>query len=234
MSQNTQHRKPRKPKKFRFSLLHQWLVNNFEPCKVADVGGGKGTLAYLLQESGWEVTTIDPAYQELPHKYKTFEVKPVIPDSDPRSRNAGHSAKAVPILQKKKLKIEDRTAVGRITDVFSEEMAKDFDLIIGMHVHGANMQIIKACAEYGKDYILFPCCVIDEPIEKEHGINWRESLVEYAESLGHSVKKVQLNFKGKNIGIYTDKHLKKKENPDPEINKQVLILDSELNDEFLE
>lgn len=46
------------------------MVNNFKPCKVADVGGGKGMLAYLLQESGWDVVIIDPEYQLLPEKYK--------------------------------------------------------------------------------------------------------------------------------------------------------------------
>src|SRR5512147_931217 len=41
-------------KKFRFQLLHQWLVHQLEPCKAADIGGGKGLLGYLLQTSGWE------------------------------------------------------------------------------------------------------------------------------------------------------------------------------------
>lgn len=199
MGKQIERRRPRKPKKFRFSLLHSWLTNNFEPCKVADVGGGKGTLAYLLQQSGWEVVTIDPEYQLLPEKYKTFQ------------------------KEKIKIKGEERESVMRITDRFAEEMVKDFDWIIGMHLHGANMQIIKACAEEGKDFLLFPCCVIDEPIEKQHGINWRDSLIEYAESLGHEVKTVQLNFKGRNIGIYTDKHLKRKESPNVEINKEILI-----------
>ena len=217
MSQNTIRRKPRKPKKFRFTLLHQWLVNNFKPCRVADVGGGKGTLAYLLQESGWKVTTIDPFYQELPEKYKTLEVIDDSPHPNPLLKGEGTK------LEKTKLKIENTTAVERITEKFSEEMVKDFDLIIGMHVHGANMQIIKACKEYDKDFILFPCCVIDEPIEKKEGINWRESLIEYATELGHEVKTVQLNFKGKNIGIYTDKHLERRMDISQEVNDLVII-----------
>ena len=57
-------------KKFRFQLLHLWLTQNYPPCKVADIGGGKGFLAYLLQCSGWDATVIDPAYQSLPEKYK--------------------------------------------------------------------------------------------------------------------------------------------------------------------
>ena len=37
---------------------------------MADVGGGKGLLSYLLQDSGWSATVIDPVEQALPSKYK--------------------------------------------------------------------------------------------------------------------------------------------------------------------
>ena len=62
-------RQPRM-KKFRFQLLHRWLTHNFAPCKAADIGGGKGLLAYLLSTNGWNATVIDPMAQGLPTKYK--------------------------------------------------------------------------------------------------------------------------------------------------------------------
>jgi hypothetical protein len=46
-------------KKFRFQLLHRWIVDNVAPCRVADVGGGKGLLAFLLQQSGWPAPNRD-------------------------------------------------------------------------------------------------------------------------------------------------------------------------------
>ncbi|MBN1373921.1 hypothetical protein JW962_01115 [Candidatus Dojkabacteria bacterium] len=46
-----------------------------------------------------------------------------------------------------------------------------------------------------------------------NGINWRKSLIEYAEKLGHTVHEVKLNYVGKNMALYTDKHLKKRKNP---------------------
>src|SRR5512147_745397 len=55
-------RQPRM-KKFRFQLLHRWLTHNFAPCKAADIGGGKGLLAYLLSNDGWNATVIDPIGQ---------------------------------------------------------------------------------------------------------------------------------------------------------------------------
>ena len=61
-------------KKFRFQLLHQWLIYNFEPCRVAEIGGGKGLLAHLLIKSGWQATVIDPVPQGLPTKYKDIVV----------------------------------------------------------------------------------------------------------------------------------------------------------------
>ena len=57
-------------KKFRSQLLHQWLVQNLAPCKVADIGGGKGLLSYLLIQSGWDAVVIDPFEQTLPVKFK--------------------------------------------------------------------------------------------------------------------------------------------------------------------
>ena len=57
-------------KKFRAQLLHVWLETNFQPCRAADIGGGKGLLGHLLERSGWEVTVIDPVGQPLPDKYK--------------------------------------------------------------------------------------------------------------------------------------------------------------------
>ena len=57
-------------KKFRTQLFYQWLVSVFEPCRVADVGGGKGLLSFLLANDGWQTAVIDPFDQTLPDKYK--------------------------------------------------------------------------------------------------------------------------------------------------------------------
>jgi len=156
-------------------LLHQWLINNIKPCNAADVGGGKGLLAYLLDKDGWNVTVIDPEYQELPVKYTD--------------------------LNKKKNKINIDEKVVRINKGFSYEMVNDYDLIIGLHAHGVNMNIIKACKEYGKSFVLFPCCVIDEPIEKKQDLNWIKSLEDYALSLDIHTEKIKLDMVGNNIGL---------------------------------
>jgi hypothetical protein len=65
-----------KMKKFRFQLLHAWLTERFTPCRVADVGGGKGLMAYLLQRSGFDATVVDPISQTLPGKYKDLAKRP--------------------------------------------------------------------------------------------------------------------------------------------------------------
>jgi hypothetical protein len=173
------HKKPRKPKKFRSQLLAEWLVENYKPCKAADIGGGKGLLAYLLNQHGWDVTVIDPEYQDLPTKYTG--------------------------LDKQRVKIPPEATVEHIDETFEKEMTKDFDMIIGLHVHGSCMKMIEAAKEYNKKLVLLPCCVIDEPIIKEEGIKWTESLVEYAEKLGLEVQTTKLNFKGKNVVIYNQR-----------------------------
>jgi hypothetical protein len=98
----------------------------------------------------------------------------------------------------------------RITKPFEKEMAKDVDLLIGLHAHGSNMKIIDACAEYGNDFLLLPCCVIDEPIIRQPNVDWLESLYQYARSKGLPVQKETLNFKGQNVILFTERGLMRK------------------------
>lgn len=199
MTQHTLYKKPRLAHKFRFQLLYRWLAENFEPCKAADVGGGKGLLAFLLNSSGWNVTVIDPFDQILPRTFVNFIARP-------GSKN----------LDKKRttLKPEERAQIKRINKPFEIEMAKDFDLLVGLHSHGSNMKIIGACAAtlvldgtgastHGKSFVLLPCCVIDEPVAIAPNINWFDSLVDYAKFRGFDVGISELNFAGQNKIIYS-------------------------------
>jgi len=169
-------------KRFRFQLLQQWLVHNFEPCKAADIGGGKGLLSYLLIESGWQATVIDPVAQPLPDKYKD-------------------------IVTDRRIKIDPNARVPNITAEFEPQHAQGFDLLIGMHAHGCNVKIIQAAAQTGCGFVLFPCCVIDEPFVPPPGVHWLESLADYAVQLGHTLQPFRLNFKGQNIGLYAKRNL---------------------------
>ncbi|MEA2104233.1 MAG: hypothetical protein U9P79_06295, partial [Candidatus Cloacimonadota bacterium] len=131
---------------------------------------------YLLQKNNFESVVIDPYNQPLPSKYKD--------------------------LQGNKHKIFEEETVNRISKTFEIDMAKYYDLLIGLHAHGSNMKIIEASAKYKTGFILLPCCVIDEPIEKKSDIDWFESLEEYSQQLGHKTERFELNFKGQNVGFY--------------------------------
>jgi hypothetical protein len=169
---------PVRMKKFRSQLLHQWLIENFEPCRVADVGGGKGLLTYLLRKSNWEAAVVDPVDQSLPDKYKD-------------------------ISHNKRIKIPPTEKVPRISKAFEPAMAQNYDLLIGMHAHACNVKIIDAAAKFQRSFVLLPCCVIDEPIYISPGIHWLECLVDYAVQKGFTVHPFQLNFSGQNIGFYS-------------------------------
>jgi hypothetical protein len=169
-------------KRFRFQLLHQWLIHNFAPCRAADIGGGKGLLSYLLIQSGWQATVIDPAAQPLPEKYKD-------------------------IVTNTRIRIDPSVRVPNIPAEFEPQHARGFDMLIGMHAHGCNVKIIEAAAQLGCGFVLFPCCVIDEPFVPPPGVHWLESLADYAVQQGHAVKPFRLNFKGQNIGIYAMKEI---------------------------
>ena len=166
-----------KMKKFRFQLLREWLVSNAAPCRVADIGGGKGLLSYLLNRNGFQATTIDPVSQSLPTKYKDL-------DAD------------------RQIRIAETESVPRRNAPFAPEMAADFDLLIAMHAHGCNVQIIDAAKEYGRDFLLLPCCIIDEPLRPAPGVHWLQCLADYARSQGFALEPFRLNFKGQNIGLY--------------------------------
>ena len=166
----------RKMKKFRFQLFHRWLVERFEPCRIADIAGGKGLLTYLLQKSGWEALVIDPVRQSLPGKYKDIGTG-------------------------KRVRIPPTERVRRIDRAFQANMARHYDMLVGMHAHGCNVKVIDAAAEFGCGFVLFPCCVIDEPFYPPLGVHWLESLADYAVRKGHEVYPFRLNFKGQNIGL---------------------------------
>lgn len=167
-------------KKFRFQLLHRWLTQNFAPCKVADVGGGKGFLAYLLQESGWEATVIDPEYQTLPEKYKDLSLN-------------------------QRVMIPPDAKVPHITAEFEVHHARHFELLVGMHAHACNAKIIDSAKEFGCNFVLLPCCIIDEPMVPAPGEHWLECLAEYAIQQGFQIRPFRLNFRGQNMGFYSVK-----------------------------
>lgn len=191
------HKRPRKAKKFRSLIVANWLIKNYKPCKVADIGGGKGLLSYILNKNGWESEVIDPTYQTLPKKYTD--------------------------LEKKKHKIDENEKVPFVTQGFQKNMAEKYDLLVGLHTHGSNINIIEVAKEMNKDFLILPCCVIDEPIEKQPNINWRESLKKMALEMELPLKEVQFNFMGKNIALYTDRFMKKDEKMSDEEKKKFLI-----------
>jgi len=170
----------RYPHQFRFQVISAWLAENYSPRTALDVGGGKGLLAYLLNQNRWKVDVVDPVDQHLPPKFKD-------------------------IVEDKRVLIVDRDQVKRITAPFTEEMAENYDLLIGLHAHGSNIKILNAAAKYHKDFLILPCCVIDEPIEVKRDINWMDSLETYAKNLGLPVSRKEFNFVRQSTALYSIK-----------------------------
>lgn len=144
--------------------------------RVADVGGGKGFLAYLLRQQGYAATVIDPELQPLPGKYKSLSTG-------------------------KRVKISPEETVPRISERFVVEHAQNFDLLIGLHAHGSNLKMMDAASRYGKTCVLMPCCVIAEPTTPRPGESWFNWLAGKAREAGLEVQYFYLNFKGQNVGF---------------------------------
>jgi hypothetical protein len=100
------------------------------------------------------------------------------------------------------MRITASESVPHISQPFLTDMGESFDLLVGMHAHGCNTAVIDAAARYGCGFVLFPCCVIDEPLIPPPGVEWVESLTSYALAQNLSVTPFRLNFKGQNIGLF--------------------------------
>jgi hypothetical protein len=163
--------------KFRSQLVAQWILTNIPKASVADIGGGKGQLAYFLMQAGWSSTVIDPNKQDLLKKYTDVD-------------------------SKKRIIIPEGVTVPNIQNPFEVELGKDFDVLVGLHAHGSNAKIIDAAEKYHKSFVLIPCCVIDEPFYPSKGVTWVVSLADYAMRKGFHISPFVVNFSGQNIGIY--------------------------------
>lgn len=163
-------------KKFRFQLLSDWIADHFMPGRVADVGGGKGMLAYLLARQGFDAVVIDPMEQPLPDKFKDLRTGA-------------------------RVRIGSSVAVPRISEPFTEELGAGFDMLVALHSHGSNIAVIDVCARHPVVGVILPCCVIDEPQVPPVGENWFTWLVEFARRRGLSVELFALNFSGQNVGM---------------------------------
>ncbi len=164
-------------KRFRFQLLARWLEETFPPCRVADVGGGKGLLAYLLRHRGYDAVVIDPFEQPLPDRYKDI-------DSGQRVR------------------IPAGASVPRITAPYRPGLGERFDLLVALHAHGTNLAVLDTAARAGSSCVVLPCCVIEEPSVPPRDQNWFMWLVERASALGLDPELFHLNFSGQNVGFY--------------------------------
>lgn len=120
---------------------------------------------------------IDPVEQRLPSKYTDIHTK-------------------------KRVRIPGDATVLYREEVFEPEMAKDFDLLIGLHVHGSCIKMLEAAETFQKNFALVPCCVIDEPIVKVPDMRWTDSLFELARSKGLPVKEDRLGFVGRARVLY--------------------------------
>ncbi len=163
--------------KFRFQLLADWIASNLQPCRVADVGGGKGLLAYFLNSKGFDAEVIDPVFQTLPERVRDC-----------------HS--------KEKIRFTATDEPRHLSEPFSVALAEQYELMVALHAHGSNLAMIEAAAKYKRACVLLPCCVIDEPLAPPVGENWFRWLSGKAEAAGLQVEYFSLNFKGQNLGMW--------------------------------
>ena len=164
-----------KMKKFRFQLLAAWVAEHFPPCAVADVGGGKGLLAYLLGQAGFRAEVIDPVDQPLPARYRDLAT--------------GRRVRL------------DQARVVRRRGPFRPALGRRYDLLVALHAHGSNLAVLDTVAEAGNSCVVLPCCVVDEPAAPGPGQHWFLWLADHARGLGLEPEFFALNFRGQHVGL---------------------------------
>jgi hypothetical protein len=165
-----------KMRKFRFQLLAGWIADTFPPCTVADVGGGKGLLTWLLNEAGFRAEVVDPVDQPLPGTYRD-------------------------LASGRRVRLGDGVRVPRRRVAFGPALGRRYDLLVALHAHGANLAVLDTAAQAGSSCVVLPCCVVDEPAAPGPGQNWFLWLVERARDLGLEPEFFALNFAGQNLGF---------------------------------
>jgi hypothetical protein len=165
-----------KLKRFRSQLLAAWVAERFPPCAVADVGGGKGLLSWLLIEAGFRAEVVDPVDQPLPATYR-----------DLRSG--------------RRVRLGPEAAVPRRRVAFGPGLGRRYDLLVALHAHGSNLAVLDTAASADSSCVVLPCCVVDEPAAPGPGQNWFLWLAERARDLGLEPEFFALNFAGQNLGF---------------------------------
>jgi hypothetical protein len=165
-----------KMKKFRFQLLADWIAGRFPPCTVADVGGGKGLLAHLLGQAGFQAEVVDPVDQPLPSRYRDLATG-------------------------RRVRLGGDVTVARRRVPFGPALGRRYDLLVALHAHGSNLAVLDTVAEAGNSCVVLPCCVVDEPAAPPPGQNWFRWLAGRAEALGLEPEYFALNFRGQRVGF---------------------------------
>jgi hypothetical protein len=165
-----------KMKKFRFQLLADWIAGRFPPCTVADVGGGKGLLAHLLGQAGFQAEVVDPVDQPLPSRYRDLATG-------------------------RRVRLGGDVTMARRRVPFGPALGRRYDLLVALHAHGSNLAVLDTVAEAGNSCVVLPCCVVDEPAAPPPGQNWFRWLAGRAEALGLEPEYFALNFRGQRVGF---------------------------------
>jgi hypothetical protein len=165
-----------KPKRFRFQLLAGWIADRFPPCTVADVGGGKGLLTWLLNEAGFSAEVVDPVDQPLPSRYRDLATG-------------------------RRVRLGADQRVPRRRTRFGPALGRRYDLLVALHAHGSNLAVLDTAARAGNSCVVLPCCVVEEPAAPAPGQHWFLWLVDQARALGLEPECFALNCAGQRVGF---------------------------------
>lgn len=200
----------------RHKNLCKWIMETFDLQKgdlVVDVAGGKGELAARLTICHQlRVLLVDPRPADVPKTFETL-VLPKLPKRHQerwQERCADNPDFMSQVFTERfdqvQIYFDDSTLA---SNEKLKEAMQSAKVIIGMHADGATEYIVDAALQYGKPFVVVPCCVFPNLFnqrflfrhEKKIPVRSHEQFCAFLLEKDARFRREVLPFEGRNVAI---------------------------------
>jgi len=229
-SGSTKQKKTRKGRhgarnQHRHKYFVRWLIQTFPQLSdttssskhVLDVAGGKGeTAARLVFCHQQPVVMVDPRECDIATCFESLVV-PKLPNKwqqrlmAQKQANPDFVDEIVDSRFQQLVTTFDETTLETSTEI--QQAVKNASLLIGMHADGATEAIVDAALQYGKPFVVIPCCVFprlfsQRTITQSDGtivqVRSHEQFCQYLLEKDTRFVMEVLPFEGRNVSIWWD------------------------------
>jgi len=187
---------------------------------ILDVAGGKGEVAARLAMCHRQrVVMVDPRQADIANCFETL-VLPKIPNKwqrrleEQRAENPDFVKETVDSRFRQLVTAFEERTLAESEEL--QEAMKKATLIVGLHADGATEPIVDAALQYGKPFVVVPCCVfpnlfrsrrvLDKDTGKMVEVRSHDQFCQYLLAKDPRLRLETLQFNGRNLAIWWDGH----------------------------